>query len=283
MAGITIEEYGLRFVQECIKNYWGSCLFLAFFMAGVLFSIFHRKEKEGRVFVAYTLVLFLTVYNPLLVKYVISKLDFEAVYYRFFWLLPTAVGTAYYGARLVMAVKYKILRALLLVLVVSAIVAGGTPLTSVTTEMKLPENVYKVPDDLIFACEMIHQDTDKENPRVVFDSGMNVIARQYDASLSLCLNRNFVLFRNGSTVVGNYTEENGAYRVQKRIMDVVMFEEDVDAAEFWRALYYVRVDYLVIPMEFSKHDFLQQAGCEPFAENGNYVIYRFPYQRSTAE
>ena len=275
MAGVTIQEFGLRFVQECMKNYWGGCLFPAFFLAGILFGIFNRKEKEGRVFVAYTLILFLTVYNPLLVKYVIPKLNFEAVYYRFFWLLPVAAGLAYYCVRLVLAVSNKVLKGILVILMVLVLVCTGTPLKSVMAVENLPENAYKVPDDLIFACEMIHQDSEKENPRVVFDQGMNTLARQYDASLILCLNRDFVLFRNGSTVVGHYTEENDAYRLQKRIMDVVMFQEEVEIPAFKRALNYVKADYLVIPVAFSKHEYLQAAGCEPFAENGNYVIYRY--------
>ena len=40
MAGVTIEELGLRFVQICMENYWSGCLLPVFFLAGILWDIF---------------------------------------------------------------------------------------------------------------------------------------------------------------------------------------------------------------------------------------------------
>ena len=52
------------------------------------------------------------------------------------------------------------------------------------------------------------------------------MARQYDPSLILVLDRNFILYRAGSTVVGNY-ENSKAYQIQKVIMDVISYQMDV--------------------------------------------------------
>ena len=46
MAGVTIEELGLRFVQICMENYWSGCLLPVFFLAGVLWDIFTAGEKN---------------------------------------------------------------------------------------------------------------------------------------------------------------------------------------------------------------------------------------------
>ena len=64
MAGVTIEELGLRFVQICMENYWSGCLLPVFFLAGILWDIFYRRRKESRVFLYYLVFLALTVYNP---------------------------------------------------------------------------------------------------------------------------------------------------------------------------------------------------------------------------
>ena len=66
MAGVTIEELGLRFVQICMENYWSGCLLPVFFLAGILWDIFYRRRKESRVFLYYLVFLALTVYNPVL-------------------------------------------------------------------------------------------------------------------------------------------------------------------------------------------------------------------------
>ena len=47
MAGVTIEELGLRFVQICMENYWSGCLLPVFFLAGVLWDIFYRRRIQS--------------------------------------------------------------------------------------------------------------------------------------------------------------------------------------------------------------------------------------------
>ena len=47
MAGVTIEELGLRFVQICMENYWSGCLLPVFFLAGILWDIFLPQEKKN--------------------------------------------------------------------------------------------------------------------------------------------------------------------------------------------------------------------------------------------
>lgn len=45
MAGVTIEELGLRFVQICMENYWSGCLLPVFFLAGILWDIFTAEKR----------------------------------------------------------------------------------------------------------------------------------------------------------------------------------------------------------------------------------------------
>lgn len=270
----------MRFVEVCLKNYWGSCLFLVLFMAGVIWTAIAHKKQEPRIFLFYTVFLLLTAYNPFVVMYIIPKFGFENEYYRLFWILPVAIGVAYYSVRLAYLFKKKIIRVILAVMMAALIVWCGSPLTSVMQELQMPQNVYKVPDDLIFACNVIHEDSDSENPRVVFDMSLNTLARQYDASLHLVLNRDAVIYRAGSTVAGTINEDNKYYKRQKCIMDVTYYNMDVPIKLFRAALYLTGTEYLVFPIGLPKSEFIQQAGCEPIAENDYYVIYRFNREKS---
>lgn len=276
MPNVTVEELGLRFVQVCLKNYWGPCLFLVLFAAGLIWTIIAHKKQESRVFLFYTLFLLLTAYNPFVVKYLIPKLKFENEYYRLFWILPVAIGVAYYAVRFIFLSKKMLLRVAAGILSVILLIACGSPLTSVMQDLKLPQNVYKVPDDLIFACNIIHEDSKEENPRVVFDMNLNTLARQYDASLHLVLNRDAVIYRAGSTVAGTINEDNKYYKRQKCIMDVTYYAMDEIPLEMFRAaLNLTGTEYLVFPLGLPKSEFIQEAGCIPIAENGSYVIYRY--------
>ena len=86
------------------------------------------------------------------------------------------------------------------------------------------------------------------------------MARQYDPSLILVLDRNFILYRAGSTVVGNY-ENSKAYQIQKVIMDVISYQMDVGIDKFRQVLKRTETDYLVLPVDLTNHDYIRQAGC----------------------
>ena len=274
MAGVTIEELGLRFVQICMENYWSGCLLPVFFLAGVLWDIFYRRRKESRVFLYYLVFLALTVYNPVLVKYVIPKVHFENEYYRFIWILPVIPGAAYYVVRIVEAVRFRWLKAVTALILAAVIVTTGTPVPGIAKDYVMAENIYKVPNELRSVCDVIHQDCDKEQPKVVFDNELNLVARQYDPSLILVLDRNFTLYRAGSTVVGNY-ENSKAYQIQKVIMDVISYQMDVGIDKFRQVLKRTETDYLVLPVDLTNHDYIRQAGCTPVAQTEKYVVYRF--------
>lgn len=277
MAGVSIEELGLRFVRVCAEEYWGSCLFPILFLCGILWSLFYHKKQTARIFLCYALSLALTVYNPLFVKYVIPKMNFEDEYYRFFWILPVIPGIAYYAVRIICSRKKTAGKIVAALLMTAIIVCSGTPMQGIAQNFTAAENLYKVPDELRSVCSVIHGDGKKENPRVVFDIGLNFTARQYDASLFLVLNRDAVLYRAGSGVI-KVNSEKASYQRQKAIMDVVYYNEDVDKDIFCDALIAAKTDYLVVSVLNLKHDYLKEVGCIPIAQTEEYVVYRFDWE-----
>ncbi len=275
MAGVTIRELGLSFVRVCMENYWSGCILPVFFLLGILWDIFYHKRKEAVVFLYYVIFLALTVYNPFLVRYIVPKVDFENEYYRFIWILPVIPGVAYYAVRLVSLIEFKTGKVLLAVLLGGVIIITGTPIPGIAQNFAMAENIYKVPNELRSICDVIHEDSKKEEPRVVFGDDMNMVARQYDPSLRLVLERNYRLYRAGSTVVGNY-EKKKDYQIQKVIMDVVSYQmTDTDMAKFKASLDKTKTDYLVVQLEQNCHDYLRQAGCVPVAQTEKYVVYRY--------
>jgi hypothetical protein len=274
MSGVSIQEFGIRFVKACMAQYWGSCLFPLLFAAGLIWTVLRHRRQAEMIFLGYTVFLFLTVYNPYLVKVLVPALSFEVEYYRLIWLLPIIPGAAYYGVRLVFDRKHTWQKAACVLVLVALILVTGTPLSGVVENFALAENLYKVPDDLLDVCEAIHKDTDEESPKVVFDSGLNNIARQYDASLKLVINRDAALYRAGSQTIEKKDEDSVWYQRQKTILDVVDYEEDVSPEAFQEALSGTGADYLVVRVAMSKHDFLVENGCVPIAKTEGYVVYR---------
>lgn len=279
MADTTIKEFGLGFVRQCMETYWGSCLFPLLFAAGLIWTLVKHRKQAGAVFLGYTIFLFLTVYNPVLVKYVIPKVAFEAEYYRLIWILPVVPGIAYYAVRLVFFLKKKWQKVLMTLALMGVIMVLGAPIEGIVKNFSAIENIYKIPNQLRAVCSVIHQDSDEETPKVAFDPSLNSCARQYDASLKLTLNRNAIIYRQGSTVAGTFDETSKSYIRQKIIMDVIIYQEQENPAKFRKALYATRTDYLVVLNMLGNHDFIESAGCERIAETGDYVVYRFDWKK----
>lgn len=48
MAGVTIQELGLRFVDACMRLYWGSCWYPLLFAVGLICTLVLGRKKKVR-------------------------------------------------------------------------------------------------------------------------------------------------------------------------------------------------------------------------------------------
>lgn len=275
MAGVTIQEYGLHFVSACMKLYWSSCWYPLLFVVGIICTLIWGRKKNSRIFIGYVLFLLLTVYNPLVVKYLIAKVKFENEYYRFIWILPVIPAVAYYGVKLVSIFRKNWQRALAAIVVLCCFVLLGNPLDGVVNDFAMTENIYKVPDDLRAVCDVIHQNQENDFPRVVFDSSLNSIVRQYDAGIGLVISRNASIYRAGSTVAGSFDENSGFYKRQKALLDVIDYHIYDNPDQFRKALKKTKTDFVVTAIGQVDHDFLVNNGCELVAQTESHYVYKY--------
>ena len=275
MAGVTIQELGLRFVDACMRLYWSSCWYPLLFVVGLICTLIWGRKRNSRIFIGYTLFLLLTVYNPLVVKYMIPRFKFENEYYRFIWIIPVVPAVAYYGVRLVTMFKKKWLRVLLAIAVSVGFMILGNPLDGVVTNFAMTENIYKVPNDLRAVCDVIHQNQENDFPRVVFDNGLNSIVRQYDAGIATVISRNASIYRAGSTVAGTYDEDSSFYKRQKALLDVIDYHIYEDKEGFRSALKKSKTDFIVTLTEQTDNEWLTDCGCELITQTESHLIYKY--------
>ena len=275
MAGVTIQELGLRFVDACMRLYWSSCWYPLLFVVGLICTLIWGRKRNSRIFIGYTLFLLLTVYNPLVVKYMIPRFKFENEYYRFIWIIPVVPAVAYYGVRLVTMFKKKWLRVLLAIAVSVGFMILGNPLDGVVTNFAMTENIYKVPNDLRAVCDVIHQNQENDFPRVAFDNGLNSIVRQYDAGIATVISRNASIYRAGSTVAGTYDEDSSFYKRQKALLDVIDYHIYEDKEGFRSALKKSKTDFIVTLTEQTDNEWLTDCGCELIAQTESHLIYKY--------
>ena len=268
-------ESSWLFVLKCLKEYWAECPFLIYFIIGLIWTGIRKNEKEARVFWYYTITLGLTIYNPLVIHFVVPRFMGAELYYRFFWVLPVTIGVAYYFTGWVAACRKNWLKCLVTAGLLALIVTTSSVNGNIVYNVRLPENIYKVPDQVLYACDIIHRDYDGEgDPKAVFTDEYEIYVRQYDPSIRLTIDRNTRLYYNGYSVVGEVTE-NTAYKRRKRILDVINSAEEVSVKKFRKAMTKTKTNYLVIPEWYSCHDYLLKAGLEVVDQTAGIVVYRF--------
>lgn len=272
MGNVSLSELGLNFVNVCLSTYWGPLWFFWVFLAGILLTLFYRK-RETAIFFPYTLFLFLTIYNPIIVKYFYSLIGSATVYYRFFWLLPVSAVIAYWCVKAVYITKNMLLRFFTGAILILAIFLAGVPIKKIPQELILPDNYFKMPDALLTICQIIHDDSEDESPRIVIDASLHMLVRQYDASLILTVDRDNMLRHSGSTTV--YADQaSQAYKDQAILLDAVQGGRMPSPEAFDSIIQKTDTDYIIITAANQAADALTNLGYTNLGEHDGYLIYR---------
>lgn len=275
MGDVNIDELGLSFVKVCLNNYWGNICFFGFFAACILW-FFCRKKHSTNLFLIYTAFLFLTIYNPIFVKYIFSKLGSDKIYYRFFWLLPVSLLLGYCCINILDYTKSKLSYCVISIILVILVTLTGSPIKNIFKDLSIPENLYKVPDSLLEICDIIHRDSKEENPKIVApDVTVHMLIRQYDPSLQLTLDRDTLLYRLGNPNF-NINEEKASYKTQNAIMEVIYFNDISQTDSFLEAIEKTETDYIVLFDSSPVNDFLQKNGFINIGVCEGYVVYQTP-------
>ena len=104
MTASPILEMFLKYIND---NYLLGILFVL----SLIFYIrkgFHMESRVGRAALLTVVFLFLTVFNPLIFKYLVVLADGGASYYRLIWILPLKALSACFLTEIVSMISRKI-------------------------------------------------------------------------------------------------------------------------------------------------------------------------------
>lgn len=271
MQGIYLKDYGLQFVKTCFSLYSENLLFVGIFFVGLLFLLTREKNMEKQIAI-YSLFLFATILNPILVNIFFRYVDMDEVYYRFFWLLPINLVIAYLFIRLAdrcSSIWKKLSFYAICICIVGLL---GVPVITTGDLTSLPDNLYKVPDDVLEISEYIHADSEEDSPTLAVDNGLLMIIRQYDPSLKLSILRDFSLCWNGIPQF-QYKRESAKYPTQEALMNVLYGGNTEDTDAFIQAIQDTQTDYLVFSKVVPIQEYLTSLGATYVAETESYLIY----------
>lgn len=253
----------LNVVMSMYDDYNGTGMQMALFFACLIYLLVQKKDKEKHyVFLGYTLLFFILCFCPMTAKVIMICIE-ETVYWRMFWLLPSAAVIAYTAVGILMQAEGKKRRYLLLGVMLFVVGMTGSVVYN-STVFTRKQNHYKLPQDVVDICDMIEEDAAVNGiPQKKLITANNLISfiRQYDAQILMPYGM--------ETIRGGRTEnENDAQIFRIMSSDV----KDWEALAWYAAM--ENCNYLAYPLEGEAADELLSYGYSIVGDNGAYRVYR---------
>lgn len=276
---IQISDAGMDFIHQCLKTYQGEAFFLLLF-AGAMLFLFWLRDPGSRALKLllwpYFTILACTVYNILIMKVFIQKLNFSGEYYRFFWLLPLGVVIPYVCTRLTVSRKTWMKKVYAFLVLAAVIITAGAPAWS--RGLPLTSNPYRIPDDMIIACDIIKKDAERErldDVGVFFDFDLNLLVTQYDPSFRVVIPYESMMttVNTGRTVTDT---DNVWLNSRIRLVELLILDRYwIPHEDFMSALNVTETAYVVYEASGPYHDYLLAAGLAEIGRTDDYVIYKY--------
>ena len=279
MQAINVFENGIGYLGACLSCYLDNCAYFMLYAFALLFILIKGDKREKELFLPGAFVLLVTVYNPVAPIILDKFFDVNNEYYRLFWITPVVVLVPYVAVRIIALIKEKSSNAAVLCAFLFVIVGlmGGNLLF--TQEIKIRENGYKVPDELIEIDSIIHEDAKTLYPKAFFEYDYNMEIRQYDPKMLLCVDREDYLY----AVQYSYTDEMLAdeNNPQYKILAPLVRNQVVETSDFLAALEATGTEYIVVSAAHPLVPYLRNAGLTEVAKTDTHTIYRYEIQESS--
>ena len=272
MPDVSVASDKIEYLFKCLEKYNGSTGFLVLFFVMLIFVAVYADDRVKRIFVPLSVIMVLTVYNPLfpLLLTIITKIDSE--YYRFFWITPVVVLVPYVFTKLILAIidgKIKN-KAAIIVLALLVIVMSAKSVTE--SGMRIAENKYKIPNELIEISKIIHADSDKEYPKAFLEFEYNMQMRQYDAKMLLTIDREDYLY----AVSNEYTTEmiDSDEFPQYRLLAGLIRYQNVEPEKIVEGLKLTNTEYVVLTTGSTMIPALKEQGLTEVKKTKGHTILK---------
>lgn len=264
----------LNFVYECFVAYFSGrkllMLLFAFFIFSVLYLWRTGSKIEKNIFVYPQVVLFLTVYNPLLAPKLVEIFHIESRYYRFFWLLPVGITAVYFVIKILSKCQETVRRILLAVIAVAVIflIFKGKNLGVA----QMPSNIYKVDQDILDMSSIINEDRHESQSEVMMNVPLVYYLHAYDPSINSYFSRyNIMQPKENAQITAVSTNEEARLVLQGAFFYGISYDDNL----LKEALAMEGIDYIIVgASDETKINIFGEADCTAIGNTENYIVYK---------
>jgi hypothetical protein len=241
------------------------------YVAALVYVCIFGSRREKEIFIPCSVFLILTVYNPLAPVVLDRFFDVNSEYYRFFWIAPVIVLVPYLFTKLIFYTEKKEVRFITAAIILCICLVSGKFVYA--DGIKLAENIYKMPDELIEISEIIHEDSSAKYPKAFLEYEYNMQMRQYDPKMLLTVDREDYLY----AVQNPYTDEmlEDESHPQYRLLATFVRLQPISEEAFLDALEATKTEYVVLNRNNPRTSFCLIAGLHKVCETENHIVFRY--------
>ena len=196
----------LSITKSSYNNFNSVGAYLPLFFTAILFIYINRNTEERELFVYPSLICLALIMMPLSAAVIIRFIGAD-VFWRIWWLFPIIITLSYVGTRVVMIGKSRKEHWFVLLGLFVLISFSGKLIYNSETLIN-PENIFKLPNEVIWISELIHGDNmDGEDVRIIIPNEFVEYIRQFDYRTKLLYGREMLRGNGGSEIQLSAFEE----------------------------------------------------------------------------
>ncbi|MBE5996423.1 MAG: hypothetical protein E7240_03585 [Lachnospiraceae bacterium] len=250
----------------------GSLLWILYAVSLVYLGIF--AGKEGRKLVVWPFVIAaVTLFNPLLIRFIASKLHVLRRVPRLYWLLIYYIVIAYAFVHLIGRLRKRWMQAAAFAAAAALIICLGNPVFAAETGFpySMPENTSFVSGRVIELCNIYHSEGIAE-PKVLYESELMQSVRTYDPSIRSEATRDLTVTLEQKGYVKESVEED----IDRMTIVEVFFLEnyDVPTEGFLEALKARQIDYVTTRNGSGQDAYMALCGMKMAGMTGEYHVWK---------
>ncbi len=263
----------LELLRSGFMDYSGGSLLWILYAASLFYLAF-AAGKDGRRLVVWPFaVAAVTLFNPLLIRFVASKLHVLRRVPRLYWLLVYYIVIAYAFVHLISRLKHRWMQAAAFAAGAAVIICLGNPVFAAETGFPymLPENAEFTDSAVIELCRIYHSEGIAE-PKVLYGSELLQSVRTYDPSIRSEATRDLTVTLEQKGYVKESVEED----IDRMTIVEVFFLEDYDIPpeRFLTSLDARGIDYVTARIGSGQDEYMARCRMKLVGSTPEYHVWK---------
>ncbi len=272
MQSLNINDAGFGYIFKCIGLYYEGNWYFLCYLAALAFILIKGNKRLKELFLPQFIFMALTVYNPVFPVLLNTLFDVNKEYYRFLWMAPVAICISAVAVILVTDyAKGRLIKVAAFAFITCMLAASGKYLYE--DGYIVSPNIYHMPTEIPEVSRIVHEDSEIEYPRALFEYDYNMLIRQYDGKILLSCGREAYL--NAMSGALDYDTAMESESDADRLIAVVALNIRIPEEDFKDSLERTKTEYIVISTNNEIMGYLKDCGLKSVGETANHTVLHY--------